>query len=883
MTPPRIASLLLQLLVPARHYEVIAGDLEEQWHASPSRWTFWNLTLRTILSCWLDRLLAQRTNSPHASPSGDHAMQSLLQDFRYGIRLMWRNPGFTLAAVATLALGIGANSAIFSIVNVLSLKPLPYHDPARVAFVHGWDIEDNERRFNLRLADLLDLRREATSFDALSGYTYVSANLTGVDIPDRAQAYRVTPNTFTVLGVDAALGRTFTEADVESGSEAIVVISHALWQRRFGGDARIIGRIVQVNGQPSEIVGVMPPHFEYPVFNFKGDLWMPWRIVDADRGQPSALNGVTVVGRLREGVSYTQAQAELDVLMTRFADRYPDSNRGIGGRLTEIGRLDDESAGPTGVILLVTVAMVLLLACANVANLLLSRGAARKRELAVRAAIGASRLRIGRQLLIEGVLLALCGGLMGVGIAVVALTALRAALPEMIVTTVPNIDELGVDLTTLAYTVVISLLTSVVFGVLPAWRSSRDHFEEALKESSSLGGSRGSRRLRSTLVVAEVALATVLLVAAGLMARSYSGLQRIDPGFDSHGVMTMTMTLPDYKYADGASRRQFFDRLLERVNALPGVTSAGLVNVLPFSTYDRGTRFTIDGAPAAEPGREPSASYRVASPRYFEAMRIPLVAGRGFDGRETPDAVPAAIVNQALAQRHFANASPIGKRVRIGGDDAPWLSIVGIVGDVRHSSIAEPTQPEIYLPMTQATPSMMMLAARTPARPEDLTGPIRAAVQAVDAAQPVYHVKTLDMLVGDSLGPQRMSAATVSLFSALALVLSAIGIYGVVSYSVSLQTREFGVRMALGATPRDVLARVLRNGGALIGSGVGIGIVAALGVSRLLGAVLVGITATDPLTYVSVTIVLTVTGLLACALPAWRASATRPISALRAE
>lgn len=810
-------------------------------------------------------------------------MQSLRQDVRYGVRLMWRNPGFSLAAIATLALGIGANSAIFSIVNVLSLKPMPYHDPSRVAFVLGWDTADNEMRFNLRHADFLDLQRQAKSFDGLAGYTYLSANLTGGDIPDRVQAYRVTPNTFAVLGVAPLMGRVFDAADAVVAREDVAVISHALWQRRFGGDPSIVGRTVVLNGVASEIVGVMPQRFEYPVFNFKGDLWLPWHLRESERGQAAAMESVTVVGRLRTDTSYRQAQSELDVLMRGFAASYPESNRDLGTRLVEMGKLDDLQAGPAVIIVLTTVAMVLLLACANVANLLLARGAARQRELAVRAAIGASRLRIGRQLLIEGVLLALCGGVLGVAIAFVSLAALRSALPEMILSTQPNVDEVGVDLTTLGYTLAISLLTSVIFGVLPAWRASRDRFDDALKESASAGGSRGARRLRSALVVAEVALATVLLVVAGLLARSYDGLQRVSPGFEPSGVMTLAMTLPEYQYENASSRRLFFDELITRVEGMPGVSAAGLVNVLPFSTYDRGTRITIDGARAPEPGREPSAALRITSSRYYEAMRIPLLAGRIFDGRDVAGGAPVAIVNQALAKRHLGERSPLGGRIRLGAGEAPWVTIVGVVGDVRHSSLTEDPQSEVHVPMSQTTPQMMMLAARTVMRPEDLTTAIREAIRTIDPAQPVFHVKTLDTLLEDSLGPQRISAALVMLFSALALILAAIGIYGVVSYGVSQQTREFGVRMALGATPADVLRQVLRSGGLMVGLGVALGIAAALGASRLLTSALVGVSAADPLTYLGVAAILTGTGLIACVIPARRASATVAVNALRSE
>jgi putative ABC transport system permease protein len=810
-------------------------------------------------------------------------MQSLLQDLRYGFRLMWRNPGFTLAAVVTLALGIGANTAIFSVVNVLSWKALPYHEPSRVAFVLGWDLDENEMRFSLRRADVLDLRRQVTSLESVSAYTYVSANLTGGDIPDRVQAYRLTPNTFAMLGVPAARGRTFDEAATAVGALNVAVISHGLWQRRFGGDPEIVGRRIEVNGESREVIGVMPPRFEFPVFNFKGDLWLPWDLRAAERGQPDAAGSATVVARVRPDVSYAAAQAEVDVLMRGLADRYPVTNRGIGARLVEMGRLDDEQAGAAPLILLAAGGAVLLLACANVGNLLLARGIARHRELAVRAAIGASRARIGRQLIVEGVLLAIAGGAAGLVLAAAALAGIRAVLPEAMLTTMPNIHELGLDRSALMFTLVVSLATSVLFGVLPAWRAARERFEGALQESAAAGGGRGTRRLRTALVVAEVALATILLVTAGLLGRSYAGLQTASPGFEPAGVMTMARTLPEYMYADAASRLRFSEALVERVSALPGVNAAALVNVLPFSTYDQGSRLTVDGAPPVEPGREPSVGLRVTTERYLDAMRIPLVAGRYFDRRDADGAEPVAVVNQALVARHFASQDPIGRRIRLGGPAQPWLTIVGVMGSVNHSTLTQEPQPEVYLPLAQSPAAMMMLAARTDGRPEDLTGSIRAAVLAIDPAQPIYHVKTLDTLVGDALLASRTAANFMILFGLLALALAAIGIYGVVAYGVSQQTREFGVRPALGATPQDLLRQVLRGGVLMVGAGVILGLAGSAAVGQVLGGMLYGIGPADPVTYAAALGVLSICGLAACAVPAWRASLTAAVDALRAE
>jgi putative ABC transport system permease protein len=883
--PPRFAVLLMRVLLPRALREAIGGDLEEEWNASrhPSRLRFWNLALRSMVACGIDRLRPdtywRASNNPPRT--GDSAVQSLLQDVRYGCRLMWRSPGFTLAAVATLALGIGANSAIFGMLNVLSLKPLPYHDPARVAFVLGWDIDEGEMRFNLRQADFVDLQRQARSLESVAAYWYLSANLTDGDMPERVQAYRITPNTFSLLGVSTALGRAFADGDQEAD---VAVISHGLWQRRFGGDPSIVGRRLVVNGQPHVIVGVMPQRFEFPVFNFKGDMWLPRHLRDAARGQAAATDGAMVVGRLRPGVSYRQAQSELDVLMRTFARDYPDTNRGLGARLVEMGRLDEERAGPAIPIVLVTVAMVLVLACANVANLLLARGVSRHRELAVRAAIGASRMRIGRQLLIEAMLLALAGGAAGSLLAMLVLSGLRASLPELLLTTQPYVEEIGVDGTTFGYTLIISLLTAVVFGLLPAWRASREQLQDGLRESASTGGSLGTRRLRTGLVVAEVTLSTLLLIGAGLLVRSYTGVQRVNPGFDPAGVLTMMMTLPDDKYREPYQRRQFYNEAIDRLERLGGVRSAGFVNVLPFSTYDGGTRFMVDGAPTPELGREPSASYRIASPRYHATMRIPLIEGRSFDSRDSAEGEPVALVNQTLARRYLGGRSAVGRRMKLGSDaEAPWLTIIGVIGDVHHSALTDDPDPEVYVPLAQAPNAMMMLAIRSETRPEDLIRAVRAEIQAIDPAQPVYHVKTLDGLMDDSLLVRSASMAVMTLFSALALVLAAVGIYGVIAYGVSQQRREFAVRLALGATPRDLRRRVLRSGMLMVGAGMLFGMAGALSLSRVMANALYGVSPTDPLTYSSVVGLIAVTSLIACSVPAWRASTAQPAGALRSD
>jgi putative ABC transport system permease protein len=583
-------------------------------------------------------------------------------------------------------------------------------------------------------------------------------------------------------------------------------------------------------------------------------------------------------------VSYAQAQAEIDAIMRQIETAHPATNRAVGARLIEMGKLDDAEAGPAIAIVMATVGVVLLLACANVANLQLSRGAARHRELAVRAALGASRLRIVGQLLVESLLLAIGGGLAGTAIAFVALEALSRNLPEIVLSTVPNIGALGIDRTTLLFTIVVSLSTSLVFGLLPAWRASRTDLHDGLKESSSAGGAAGTRRLRGALVVAEVALATTLLVCAGLLARSYQNLQQVTPGFNPRGVLTMAITLPDYRYPDPGRVRQFFEDAVDRIARVPSVEQAALVNVLPFSTYDRGSRVVIDGRPLPETGREPAAGFRSVTPGYFRTMEVPVMAGRAFDAGDRAGGAEVAIVNREFARRYFEDTDPVGQRLRLaGGDETAWITVVGVVGDVQHTQLTVRPGPEMYRPFAQAPRSMMMLAARVGGDPASIAPSVRGAIQSIDAAQPVYHVKTLDVLVAESMAPQTMAASLVALFSLLALALAAVGTYGVVSFAVGQQTREIGVRMALGAKSDDVVRLVMGRGLVMVAGGVVVGAAGAAAVTRLMAGALFGVTAADPLTYAGVAGLLLAVGLAACGIPAWRATRVEPIAALRVD
>jgi len=809
-------------------------------------------------------------------------MSTLVQDLAYGLRLMRRAPGFTLAAVLTLALGIGVNAATFSVVNVLSLKPLPYADPERVAFVMAWDAQRRDLRMNLPLADVADIAAQAPALKAVGAYEYWSANLTGGETPERVQAYRVTGPTFALLGVPALVGRGLAESDTAAGAPDVAVLSYGLWQRHFAGRPSVVGQEVLLDGRSHTVVGIMPRRFEFPVFNFKGDLWSPLK---ADRVAAAPLTSVVAVGRLQSGVSYAKAQAEVDTILRRIEATSPERHRGLSGHVVEMRALSRDIVMPITIVLVAAVGFVLLLACANVANLVLSRSVTRERELAVRAALGASRGRLVRQMLTESLLLAGAGTSLALLFALGTLRALRTSLPELLVVTQPNVLELGVDWATLACSAALAVLSAVLCGIAPAFRTARTSLPASLKQGAYGTGGRGQQRMRSALMVGQVAMALVLLVAAGLLVRTFHRLQQVDVGFNPDHVLTMTVTLPDYRYGDAAGRRRFFTETVEAVTRVPGVRSAGFVNVLPFSTYDRGTRYLVEGAPLPERGREAETDLRVVTPGYLSAMEVPLLRGRGFDEHDREPSGRAAIVNGVFARQAFGAGDPVGRRVRLGRADSasPWLTVVGVIGDVRHTAIQTAPEAEIYVPLGQEDVSMMMLAARTSGDPSSLTESVKAAIATVDPAQPVYHVKTLSRLVDDALLTNGMVMTTMTVFAGLALLLAAVGIYGVVSYGVGQQMREFGIRRALGATPADVRGLVMRRGGALVVTGIAIGLAGALGLTRLMQALLFGVTAGDVPTYTAVGLLLFLVGAVACYLPARRAMRADPAATLRAE
>ena len=813
-------------------------------------------------------------------------MGTLWQDLRYGARMLTRNPGFTAVAVLTLALGIGANTAIFSVINAILLRPLPYHDPGRVMFVLGWDLRRDAMRFNVSFPDFLDLREQNQVFDQMAAHRYWSVNLTGLEQPERLQGYRVTTNVFSLLGIEPFLGRTFLPDEGQPGTNRVVVLNHGLWKRRFGSDPEVIGRELTLHGQDYTVIGVMPPKFEYPQLNFKGDLWVPLPFNPGQaRANRSSSFGVVAVARLKPGLPVQQAQAEIDTLCRRLEQQYPDTNANLGVRVIPMHEMLVRPFRLALLMLMGAVAFVLLIASANVTNLLLARHVARQKEFAIRAALGAGRLRLIRQLLAESLLLSLLGGGLGVLLALWSVDLMRASIPEFIVRAMPSVLEIGIDKQALAFTLLLSLLTVLVFGLVPAVRASRLDLREALQEGGRSSTDSGRHRLRSLLVVSEVALSLVLLVGAGLMIRSFGNLLKVNPGFDSENVMAMNVSLPRDRYPGPRQITAFFRAVLERIAALPGVQSAGVVNTLPLSTSNATSAFTIEGGPAPAPGEIPRTDFRIITPDYFQAMGIPLMKGRRFTEGDDEAAPDVVIINQALARRYFPDEDPISRRIRFGrpGSQGMWLEIVGIIGDVRHWDLISAPQAEAYVPLQQSPQRNMTVVLRAATDPTGLATAVRSEIQSVDPNQPVFNIKTMEEILARSLLPQTFPMALMAIFAGLALLLAAVGIYGVISYSISRRTHEIGIRMALGAQPRDIFKLVVGQGMVLTLAGVGVGLAASFALTRFLQSLLFGVSATDPATFAGVALLLAAVALLACYLPARRATKVDPMVALRYE
>ncbi|MEO6723823.1 MAG: ABC transporter permease [Blastocatellia bacterium] len=801
-------------------------------------------------------------------------MNTFWQDLRYGARMLFKNPGFTLVAIITLALGIGANTAIFSVVNAALLRPLPYKQPEQLLMVYSRTSRD--ARNPVTYPDLLDWRAQNHSFAHLSAVTPQSVNLTGRAEPGRVIGGFVSADFFKTLGVEPALGRAFLPGEDEAGAERVAIINQIVWRDRFGADPGLIGQTLTLNGQLFTVVGIMPEGFRFPYSDI--DIWMPMQYHPGFSLDRKAAP-IEVIGRLKPGVTEPQARTEMETIAARLSAQYPETNKDRGVTLVNLQTMAVERLQPLLLVLLGAVGFVLLIACANVANLMLSRVVGRSRELALRAALGASRFRLARQLLTESLMLSLAGGVIGVLIGLWGMDALAASSGVNL----PFGVNVKLDPAVFGFTFGVTVLTGVLFGLLPALRFSRPDLNEALKEGGrSAGANLGRSRLRSALVVSQVALAIVLLTGAGLMVRSFVNTLRVDPGFDPKNLLTLEYRVPRNKYPEPKQQQQFHEQVVARIQSLPGVESAALVMSVPHGAGIGVVGFVLPDRATPSEGQEPRAQVNRTDANYFRTMRIPLLKGRVFAAQDQPDSPPSIVINQTMARRFWPNEDPIGKQVHLLNPDLN-ASVIGVVGDIKHFSLDESELPQLYLAYSQRPDIFASLVVRTSGDAMSFSNAVRGAIWSVDQDQPVWKVRTMEWLLDRSLGGQRFMMQLLGIFSVLALLLAGVGIYGLMAYAVSQRTNELGIRMALGAQAGDVLRMVIGQGMKLTLIGVAIGLIAAIGLTRLMSNMLFGVSATDPLTLTAISLLLTLTALLACFIPAWRATKVDPMIALRCE
>jgi predicted permease len=871
VTPPRLASALLRLFLPrGMDGDTIQGDLLEEFSVRARRsrgraaWWYWRVVLSLLVRYHPVRVVRRPRDRQSV---GD----ATLQDARYAIRTLLKAPAFSAIVVTTLALGIGVNTAIFSALNAVLLRPLPYRGADRLVRLVAFNPSQGIGSSNVSAADFTDWRRNARSFEDLAAFSTFSTTVRGQK-PDTA-AERIAGaqvfNLFAVLGVAPGIGRDFRRDDAHTGPATASIVSHGFWQRRFGGDPAAVGRALRP-GSPALLVGVMPRGFTYPD---NVDLWIPFALDPS--ADPRDNRYLEALARLKPGVTTAQAQAELDAISARLDAEYPQSNRGWRVRAVPLTNYIVGDARRTLLILFGAVGLVLIVACANVTNLFLAQASARRREIAVRSAIGAGRARILRQVLTESVLLAAVAGGLGVLVGRWALQMLIAIAGSGI----PRLEHASLDSTVLAFSAIVSLSTGVLFGIAPALQLSRSSLVAALREGTHGAGSRS--RTRSMLVVAEVAIAVVLLAQAGLLVRSFRGLQRLDVGFDPGHLLTMRVSLGGPKYRQLGPDVAFFDEAIRRITARPGVQSAAAVLSLPVGGggYYLGRGFIRPGR--SHPPEGYNAGYQIVTHGYFRTLGVPVLEGRDFDSRDAAAGAQVAIVNKVLAQRFFAGENPIGQQVLVWRDERTPREIVGVVGDLKPRDLTADAGAEIFVPHAQSGSTDMTLVVRTTGAPAAFAPQVRSALQALDPAQAAFDVKTFDEIMRDALVQQRFSLVLFAAFAALALVLAAVGLYGVMTSAVASRTHEMGVRMALGARPAEVRTLVVRQGLGLLAAGVAIGAPAAFAGGRLLGKLLYGVRAADPLTFALVIAIVGSATWISALLPARRATRVDPAAVLR--
>ena len=811
-------------------------------------------------------------------------MDDVLHDIRYALRLCLRTPGFTAIAVLALGLGIGANTAIFTIVNAVLLEPLPFRDPNRLVALWETNVRRGGRTNVLGPANVIRWQERATAFEKIAPFYDYRVNLTGSDSPEEIVGMDVTPDFFPTLGVSPIVGRVFAADEGPDGHDALAVLSYALWQRRFGGNPGVVGSTIQINARSVTVIGVMPSHMQ--LFIRKSSLagkpaefWMPFAFTEAHRTPRGRY--MSAIARLKPGVTLSEAQAQMDTISAGLTREFPVFDTGWGSRLIPLHREVAGDLRPALLVLTGAVAFVLLIACANVANLLLARGATRRREIAIRKALGAGRARVVRQLLTESVVLCVLGGGLGLLVAEWGLGLLLTISPASLA----DLGPVHLSYPVLGFTAAVSLTTALVCGLAPAFEGSRGNVQEALKEGArQIGASLRHRRLRQLFVVGEIALAVVLLVGAGLMIRSFGALRAVNPGYDTHNVLTARVTVPTRRYETDAQRINFFATLTARMSAIPGVESAGAVSFLPLAGSGAGTGFTIVGRPAPLPGQTPGTDVSVCDNGYFRALRIPLMRGRLFSEKEMREKSNVVIINEALARRYFPDEDPIGKSLVIAMNlpNVP-TEIIGIVGNMRFSDLTAETYPMTFWPHPQLAYSAMTLTLRTASDPAALAPVVAREVRALDTDQPVADVRTLDQWLARTLSQARFSSTLLATFAGLALALAGIGIYGVMSYTVSQRTSEIGIRLALGAEARDILVMVVGGAARLALLGLAIGVALSLALGRTLASLLYETAGTDSLTFAGVVAVLGAVAIAASYFPARRASRIPPVEALRAQ
>lgn len=814
---------------------------------------------------------------------GGYEMSALLQDVRYGLKVLWKNRGITLVAALVLALGIGANSAIFSIVNALLLRTLPFEKSEQIVMVWEKRARQGSNETPVTAADFHDWREQNQSFEQLAAFNGASFTLTSSDQPEQYMGANVTSNFFSALGVKPMLGRAFSKEEEQPGSNHVVIMSYGLWQRRFGSDPNIINRQVALNGETYTVVGVMPTDFEF--FDRDINWWSPLSLKE-DELLNRGLHFLVVVGRLKQSVTLAQARADMETIASRLEQQYPDKNAGHGVNLIPINEQFSKDYKTILLILQFAVGFVLLIACANVANLLLSGAAKRQKEIAIRTALGATRLRLIRQLLTESVVLSLLGGLLSLILALRAISLIKTIIPEATNAIIPGWDKIGLDARVFGFTLLVSVLTGMLFGLAPAIYASKVDLNESLKEGTKGSAGSSRHRVRNILVISEIALALMLLIGAGLMIKSFQLLQHVNPGFETDNLLTMELPLSEAKYPTLAQQVIVLQQFEERINSIQGVKAAGLVFALPLSGHGASRTFTIEGQPPPTPTQEPRAGFNAISPTYLRAMGIPLLKGETFTQQDLlNNSNGKVIINSTLAQRYWPNEEPLGRRLKIGGAQSknPWLTVIGVAGDVKHIGLDSDVKSEIYVPITQAPAPLVALVVRTASDPTKLVADVRNQIQSIDKDQPIGNIKTMNQVLAEAVAQPRLYTILIGIFAGLALLLAVLGIYSMMAYSVVQRTQEIGIRMALGAQPRDILRLVLSEGMRLTLIGVAIGLVGSFVVTRLISSLLFGVSATDPVTFIAVTSLSIVIALIASYVPARRATKVDPMIALRYE